>query len=90
MSEAVVNDVPILATKIDANVGMLGPTHPGLFEFGDTEMLADLILRAETDPEYYHNLISAGQRLKAKFLTRKEVKKWKSLLCELGPDNRSP
>ncbi len=35
ISEAVVNEVPILATRIPATVGLLGSKYPGLFPVGD-------------------------------------------------------
>lgn len=83
LSEAIANQVPILATRIDATVGMLGQLHPGLFEFEDTEALAKLINRAETDPDFYRNLVSAGERVKAKFLPRREYEDWNTLLKEI-------
>ena len=77
ISEAVVNDVPILATRIDASIGLLGADHPGLFEVGDTEGLAQLMFRAETDKKFYSILLAAGKKLKPKFSIEKEIKSWR-------------
>lgn len=77
ISEAVVNDVPILATRIDASIGLLGADHPGLFEVGDTEGLAQLMFRAETDKKFYSKLLAAGKKLKPKFSIEKEIKSWR-------------
>ncbi|MEM7784981.1 MAG: glycosyltransferase, partial [Planctomycetota bacterium] len=41
VSEAVVNGVPILATRIPAILGTLGADYPGLFEVGDAEQLGN-------------------------------------------------
>ena len=52
LSEAIVASVPILASRIDGNVGILGEDYPGYFGVGDTKQLAQLMTRAETCPEY--------------------------------------
>jgi putative glycosyltransferase (TIGR04348 family) len=43
--EAVVSGTPVLASRIDGNVGMLGEDYDGYFPWGDAEALAALILR---------------------------------------------
>ena len=80
VSEAIVNDVPILATRIDATLGILGPNYPGLFEIGDTKKLAELMHRAETEPEFLLELKSAMAKVRPKFLVSNEIKMWKSVL----------
>jgi hypothetical protein len=35
----------VLASRVDGNVGMLGPDYAGYFPWGDAEALAALILR---------------------------------------------
>ena len=62
ISEAIVADTPILASRIDGTVGMLGGDHPGYFEVGDTMGLAGLMHRAETDPSFLERLGEAGRR----------------------------
>ncbi len=42
--EAVRSGTPVLASKIDGNVGMLGARYPGYFELGDAAGLADLLI----------------------------------------------
>src|SRR5438094_6518720 len=56
LSEAIVSSIPVLASRIDGNVGILGVDYPGLFRFGDTRELARLITRAETDPNFRRDL----------------------------------
>src|SRR5215472_7241499 len=52
ISEAVVSGVPILASRMDGNVGLLGADYPGYFPVGDTKALARLLRRLETDPKF--------------------------------------
>ena len=40
ISEAIVADVPVIATRVSGCVGMLGDDYPGLFPAGDTKALA--------------------------------------------------
>ena len=49
ISEAVAAGVPVLASRIDGSVGLLGRDYPGYFPVGDTEALAQLLRRIETD-----------------------------------------
>jgi hypothetical protein len=35
MSEAIAASVPIIASRIDGNVGILGTDYPGYFDVGD-------------------------------------------------------
>jgi putative glycosyltransferase (TIGR04348 family) len=43
--EAIRSGTPVLASRIDGNVGMLGTDYPGYFERGDAKGLADLLLK---------------------------------------------
>ena len=83
ISEAVVNDVPILATRIDASIGLLGSGFPGLFDVGDTQELARLIGLAESDSRFYRRLVAAGKRVKGRFSRKAEIASWKKLLKRL-------
>lgn len=49
MTEAIACDVPIISSRMGASLGILGPEYPGLFVVGDTDALARLITRAESD-----------------------------------------
>ena len=54
--EALRIGVPVLASRISGNVGLLGPRYPGYFELGDERALARLITRAATDARFYRSL----------------------------------
>jgi putative glycosyltransferase (TIGR04348 family) len=56
VSEALAARVPILASRISGNVGMLGRGYAGYFPMGDERALADLMLRAEADAAFLRRL----------------------------------
>lgn len=51
--EAVTCGVPVLASDIDGNRGMLGADYAGYFPVGDAAALARLIDRSIADPDWY-------------------------------------
>ena len=61
--EAITAGVPVIASDISGNIGMLGEHYPGLFPFGDAAACATMMRRAETDARFYDRLLRAcGQR----------------------------
>jgi putative glycosyltransferase (TIGR04348 family) len=62
VSEAIRIGVPVLASRISGNLGLLGPGYPGYFPLEDERALARLMLRAATDRGFYRRL---KQRLSA-------------------------
>jgi len=54
--EAVTSGVPVLASDISGNRGMLGDDYAGYFPLGDQHALARLIDRAASDHAYYDRL----------------------------------
>jgi putative glycosyltransferase (TIGR04348 family) len=56
VSEALASGVPVVASDIPGNVGMLGEDYPGYYPVGDERALAGLLYRAETDGAFYESL----------------------------------
>lgn len=56
VSEAIAAGVPVLASKIAGNCGLLGKDYLGYFPVGNEKALARLLLRAETDQLFYKKL----------------------------------
>jgi putative glycosyltransferase (TIGR04348 family) len=83
LSEAIVASVPILASRIDGNVGILGADYPGYFRVRDTKGLAELLTRAETCPEYLADLGARGKDLVFLFNPAREEQAWADLIGEL-------
>ena len=91
ISEAVMAGVPILASRADGNVGLLGTDYPGYCAC-DTQALARLLQRIETDRSFVDQLRRASARLAPLFSPEREVAAWERLLAELSPnaDRRLP
>lgn len=56
ISEALVNGVPVLASRVSGNVGMLGEDYSGYYDFGNTAELSALLSRFETDVRFRRDL----------------------------------
>ena len=56
VSEALALGLPVLASKVPGNVGMLGKDYAGFFPCCDEKALAALLARAETDEAFYRTL----------------------------------
>jgi len=80
IAEAVALGVPILASEIPGNVGILGRDYSGYFPAGDTEALAALLERAENDPEFCAQLSEQCQTLRATLDPTREARAWQEIL----------
>ncbi|HZX82622.1 MAG TPA: selenoneine biosynthesis selenosugar synthase SenB [Reyranella sp.] len=83
ISEAAVVGVPILASRMDGNVGLLGSAYPGYFPVGDTRSLATLMQRIEGDRPFARELAQAVRARAPLFAPRREIAAWRRLLREL-------
>ncbi len=83
LSEAIAASVPILASRIDGNVGILGADYPGYFDVGNTTQLARLLTRAETSPGYLAELKAWSKGLVALADPAREERAWSDLISEL-------
>jgi putative glycosyltransferase (TIGR04348 family) len=90
ISEAVTAGVPVLATRIDGSVGLLGRDYPGYFPVGDTEALARLLNRIETDAAFLERLQRAIARRAHLFRPALEKAAWKKLIDEVMAKSPSP
>lgn len=84
LSEAIAASVPILASRIDGNIGILGADYPGYFEVGETAQLARLLARAETSPGYLAELKSWSKSLSGLADPAREEQAWVALISELS------
>ena len=89
ISEAVAARVPVLASRMDGNVGLLGRDYPGYFPVGDTGALARLLDKLEQEPGFVRLLEKAIARRAPLFRPAREVATWRRLLAELiSPSGR--
>jgi putative glycosyltransferase (TIGR04348 family) len=59
VSEALRLGVPVVASKVSGNIGMLGVPYAGYYPVGNERALARILSRAERDHEYYGLLKNA-------------------------------
>ena len=83
LSEAIAASVPIIASRVDGNVGVLGPDYPGYFDVGNTAQLTRLLTRAETSREYLAELKEWSKGLAVLVDPAREEQAWSDLLTEL-------
>jgi putative glycosyltransferase (TIGR04348 family) len=83
VSESIACAVPVISSRISGSIGLLGEDYPGYFPVGDTQALADLLRRAETDPGFYEPLTTSCERLAALVDPANERRAWQELLEEL-------
>lgn len=60
VGEAIVAGIPVLSTRIDGVVGLLGEDYPGFFPVDDAEALAKLLWRCESDADFFRDLREAA------------------------------
>ena len=80
ISEAVVAGVPVIASKIDGNVGLLGKNYRGYYPVGNTKELRKVILKAETNKAFIQNLAKQCNSIKSKFTGEREQESWAKLI----------
>ena len=85
LSEAIAARVPVLSTRVDGSVGVLGADYPGYFPVGDAAALAGLLDRAETDGRFLAALRRGVERAGPLVDPAREREAWRALLGELAP-----
>lgn len=71
--EAVCAGVPVLASAIDGNVGLLGPDYDGYFPVGDDEQLAAMMRRFASDRNLGARLRGQVDTLRERFSPEREA-----------------
>ena len=83
VSEAVAAGLPVIASRIDGNLGLLGEDYAGYYPVEDTEALARLLQRAEEDPAFLKLLTAQVRQRQPLFRPARERAAWRRLLAEL-------
>jgi len=73
VSEAIRIGVPVLASRIPGNVGLLGTDYPGYYALGDDAALAALLARARADAGFYRRLLAWMRKLRPMVAPRSEA-----------------
>lgn len=80
IGEAVTVGVPIVSSKIDGSVGLLGQDYPGFYPAADTLALQRLLRRAETEREFLTALRIRCKSLRPLFEPERERRSWDRLI----------
>ncbi len=83
VTEAIAAGVPVISTRIDGSLGILGEAYPGYFEVGDAAGLASLLVRCEDEPSFLGELRGHVTALRPQVDPAHERASWRSLLREL-------
>lgn len=81
--EAVRSGTPVIASRIDGNLGLLGDDYPGCFEPGDDAGLAALLRQARDDPDMLPRLAALCARRAPLFAPEAEVAALESIVAGL-------
>jgi glycosyltransferase involved in cell wall biosynthesis len=84
VTEAIAAGVPVISTRIDGSVGILGDDYPGYFAVGDARELAALLRRCEDDPAFLADLKARVLALQPLVDPALERASWRELLGELA------
>lgn len=83
VSEAMVAGLPVIASEIPGNLGLLGKAHPAYYPPRDDAALASLLLRAESEPGFLERVAASGAARAARFEPERELQAWHHLLAGL-------
>jgi putative glycosyltransferase (TIGR04348 family) len=79
ISEAIVAGVPIIASNIPGNIGLLGYNYDGYYPVSNEHKLAELLVKAESDQKFINTLEKQLQKIKPLFGTAQE----EAALCRI-------
>jgi len=85
ISEAVMADLPVIASDIEGSVGLLGADYPGYYPMQNARALRERLLRAESDGGYYAELVAACAARRHLFTPQQEQTGWEKLLEDIRP-----
>ncbi len=83
LGEAIALRVPVLASRIDGNIGLLGANYPGYYDVGSTASLRRLLQRFIEDRRFRRALRDDIARLAPLVRPARERRAWAKLLSEL-------
>ncbi|HTM21262.1 MAG TPA: selenoneine biosynthesis selenosugar synthase SenB [Kofleriaceae bacterium] len=84
VTEAIACATPVLSTRIDGSLGILGADYPGYFPVGDDVALAALLDRCAREPAFLDDLAARVRALAPLVDPAVERAAWRALLTELS------
>lgn len=80
VGESIMLGVPVLASRIEGNVGMLGDSYSGYFAVDQPSELASLMLRVMEDEKFLNQLKTEILERQGHFVAERELEGWLNLL----------
>jgi glycosyltransferase involved in cell wall biosynthesis len=80
VGESIMLGVPVLATRIEGNIGMLGEDYAGYFSAESKQELADIMQRVISDADFLAMLREQVRVRKKKFTRENEKQDWMNVL----------
>ncbi len=87
--EALSTGVPVVASGIPGNVGMLGGNYPGYYPVGDTGALAALLEKAEHDEGFYRSLEEVCEARRRLVSPKRERGALEALVTEITAESKN-
>ncbi|HKE15089.1 MAG TPA: glycosyltransferase [Kofleriaceae bacterium] len=85
ITEALACGTPVISSRIEGSLGILGEVYPGLFEPGDRVGLAALLEAAATDASFAAELARRCGALAPLADPAAELASWRALVDEIAP-----
>lgn len=82
ISEAIMSNLPVVASRITGNLGLLGEDYAGYFNVESTKDLKTLLMHCESSSRFYKKLIRQCKARQSLFSPEREKHSWKQLLVE--------
>lgn len=82
--EALAAGVPVIASGIPGNIGMLGQGYPGYYPVSDEHRLAEVLSKAESDPDFYAELTRLCRERRTLMTPERESASVRQLVEESG------
>lgn len=83
VSEALSDYIPIIASQMPGNIGLLGKDYPGYFPVGDSQALASLFAKIEENTDFLDELRQAVYALEPGIKPEVEGSTWAELLRKM-------
>lgn len=84
VSEAIAVGVPVIASDIPGNRGLLGEDYPAYFPVGDDASLAGMLERVMGNRRFLSRLGTSVKRRRSLVAPARERRSWRNLMMELG------
>ena len=90
VGESIVHGTPVLSSRIDGIIGLLGESYPGFFPDNDADALAEMLWKVESDPEFHGRLQQAADKLRDRFAPAAEKRSLEEAIAKMSDRVATP